>query len=78
VELGIIEKSGAWFSYNGSHIGQGKENARKYLEENMEISDEIEAKIRAKYASGEAEPEKDEFELDDDDDLDIRELNLDD
>ena len=78
VELGIIEKSGAWFSYNGSHIGQGKENARKYLEENQEVSDEIEAKIRAKYASGEAEPEKDEFELDDDDDLDIRELNLDD
>ena len=79
VELGIVEKSGAWFSYNGSHIGQGKDNARKYLEENQEISDEIEAKIRAKYASGEAEVEKDEFELEeDDDDLDIRELNLDD
>jgi recombination protein RecA len=43
----IIEKSGAWYSYNGERIGQGKDNARIFLKENPAISQEIEAKIRA-------------------------------
>ena len=44
----IIEKSGAWYSYNGERIGQGKDNVRIFLKENPKISQEIEAKLRAK------------------------------
>lgn len=44
--LGFIEKSGAWYSYQGERIGQGKENARQYLKENPKMAQEIEAKIR--------------------------------
>ena len=51
IELGaqnnIIEKTGAWYSYEGNRLGQGKENVRVYLKENPELSDEIEQKIRA-------------------------------
>ncbi|HEX4045390.1 MAG TPA: recombinase RecA [Gammaproteobacteria bacterium] len=43
---GLIDKSGAWFSYNGQKIGQGKENARQFLKENAAIAKEIETKIR--------------------------------
>ena len=50
VELGvlhkIVEKSGAWYSYNGQKIGQGKDNSREYLRENPQIAQEIEAKVR--------------------------------
>ena len=46
----IVEKSGAWFAYNGSKIGQGRENAKLYLEENPAIMDEIEQKVRMAYA----------------------------
>jgi recombination protein RecA len=45
VERGIIEKAGAWYSYGGSRIGQGRENAREYLKKNPETAGEIEAKI---------------------------------
>ncbi len=48
VEQGIIEKSGAWYSYNGDRIGQGKDNARQFLKDNPDISAGIEAQIRAK------------------------------
>ena len=51
VELGvlhnIVEKSGAWYAYQGDKIGQGKDNAREYLREHPELAAEIEAKIRA-------------------------------
>jgi recombination protein RecA len=51
IELGVthkfIDKSGAWYAYNGEKIGQGKDNAREYLKEHPEIAHEIEAKIRA-------------------------------
>ncbi|HQR50672.1 MAG TPA: recombinase RecA [Methylophilaceae bacterium] len=51
IELGtnmkLVEKSGAWYSYKGEKIGQGKDNAREYLKEHPEIAQEIEAKIRA-------------------------------
>ena len=46
VDMDIIEKSGSWFAYNGDKIGQGKENAKKFLSENPEIAQEIEDKIR--------------------------------
>jgi recombination protein RecA len=51
VDLGVtcnlIDKAGAWYSYNGTRIGQGKENAREWLKEHKEAAQEIEAKIRA-------------------------------
>jgi recombination protein RecA len=48
VKENIVEKSGAWYSYNGERIGQGKENVREYLLQHPETTAEIEAKIRAK------------------------------
>lgn len=45
-ELGVLEKSGAWYSYNGSRLGQGKEKVRDYLHDNPELAKEIEDKIR--------------------------------
>jgi len=49
VNLDIVNKSGAWFSYNGQKIGQGRENAKQFLKENPEIAKEIETKIRENY-----------------------------
>ena len=46
VAAGIIEKSGSWFSYNEQRIGQGRENAKKFLAENVEIAIELEEKIK--------------------------------
>ena len=46
-ELNIVEKSGAWYSYGGERIGQGKDNAREYLRNNPAMAREIENKIRA-------------------------------
>ena len=46
VQAGIVEKSGAWFSYDGQRVGQGRENAKKFLRENPEIAATIENKIR--------------------------------
>jgi recombination protein RecA len=48
-DLGIIEKSGAWFSFGGDRIGQGRENAKTYLEQHPEAADRIEAMILAKH-----------------------------
>jgi recombination protein RecA len=45
---GVIEKSGAWYSYNGDRIGQGKDNAREFLRDNPELAREIENRIREK------------------------------
>jgi len=49
VNLDIIEKSGAWFSYNKEKIGQGRENVKKYLSDNPKIQDELEKKIRENF-----------------------------
>lgn len=46
----ILEKSGAWYAYNGENIGQGKENTKEYLKMNPDVANEIEAKIRAAHA----------------------------
>jgi recombination protein RecA len=46
VTHGILEKSGAWYAYNGEKIGQGRDNAREFLRENPELSREIENKVR--------------------------------
>ena len=73
-ELGIIQKSGAWFSYNGEKLAQGRDNARKALETNTALFDEINAKVRA--SSDKLGDNDDVFELDDEDedDFDIRTL----
>jgi recombination protein RecA len=47
VKLGLIDKAGAWYSYQGTKIGQGKNNVAKYLQENPEIAETIEQQIRA-------------------------------
>jgi recombination protein RecA len=52
VEQEIVKKSGAWYTYEGEQLGQGKENARKYLLENAPVADEIEKKIKAKLGIG--------------------------
>ena len=64
VARGVVEKSGSWYSFNGNRIGQGRENAKKYLIENKEISDEIESLIRGndKLEDSELEIEKSEKE----------------
>lgn len=54
VDLEIIQKSGAWFSYGGSKIAQGREAAKQFMADNPEVADEIEAKIREKVAAGAA------------------------
>lgn len=57
--LGFIKKAGAWYSYNGEKIGQGSENAKKYLVEHPEVFEEIDRKIRIHYGliEGEETPE---------------------
>lgn len=52
---GIVVKSGAWYAYEGEKIGQGRENAKKYLKENPAIFEAIEEKVRAKFAPEEKE-----------------------
>ncbi len=66
VNMDIIEKSGSWFSYNGERIGQGRENVKKYLQDNSDVLDDVEKKVRANFTKafeeslGEELPEVDE------------------
>ena len=48
VEIGVVEKSGAWYSYQGERIGQGRENARTYLKEHPEMLERMEAQVLEK------------------------------
>ena len=63
VDAGLIEKSGAWYSYKGERIGQGRENVKLYLEDRPQLMDQLEADIKAKYIpkreEGAADPEED-------------------
>jgi recombination protein RecA len=52
VEHGFVRKSGAWYTYEGDQLGQGKENARKFLKDNPDLADEIEKKIKEKLGVG--------------------------
>ena len=52
VEHGIVRKSGAWYTYDGDQLGQGKENARNFLRENPDVADEIEKKLKEKLGVG--------------------------
>jgi recombination protein RecA len=68
VKLDIVEKAGAWYSYNGDRIGQGKDNVRNFLKENPEIAQDIEARIRAAVlpqVAGAAAADNDEHSLED-------------
>lgn len=71
VEEDIVEKSGAWYSYNGERLGQGKENAKKTLKDNPALFEEIERKLRSALGFGEPveEPKdaKEEKKLEEDD-----------
>ncbi len=60
VKENIVEKSGAWYAYNGSKIGQGRENAKIYLKNNQELCQEIEQKVRDKYTLQKAAQEDNE------------------
>ena len=68
VNLEIIDKSGSWFSYEGQRIGQGRENAKRYLIERPELLQEVEKKVRDNFAKafeqslGEETPEEDDEE----------------
>jgi recombination protein RecA len=52
VEQALIRKSGAWYTYEGDQLGQGKENARKFMLENPDVADEIEKRIKEKLGIG--------------------------
>ena len=57
-DISVIDKSGAWYSYNGEKIGQGKENVKQLLKENTKLRDEIDAKVREYYNIGKKEDSK--------------------
>jgi recombination protein RecA len=70
VKIGLIDKSGAWYSCQGTRIGQGKENVRTYLRENPELARELEDKIRAHFLTRpDAVPATPEQSEDTEDDL---------
>jgi recombination protein RecA len=52
VEQGLVKKSGAWYTYDGDQLGQGKENARNFLKDNPDLADEIEKRIKEKLGIG--------------------------
>ncbi|MCY3804253.1 MAG: recombinase RecA [Gammaproteobacteria bacterium] len=64
VQNGIVDKAGAWYSYNGERIGQGKENSRAWLKEHPEVAGEIEARLREKLMpnAGKVHPDSEEAE----------------
>ena len=68
VDLDIIEKSGSWFSYNGEKIGQGRENAKKYIVEHPKMAEEVEKKVRDNFSQAfenalvDGEPEEEDEE----------------
>ena len=76
VNLDIVNKSGAWFSYNGDRIGQGRENAKTYLEEHAEIMKEIETKVRKDFQEAFEKSLGDNVEEASDDDEEFDEDNL--
>ena len=66
VKAGVVEKSGAWYSFSDQRIGQGRENAKTFLKENPDISFQIEDKIRAAHGLDFAMSADDQAEVLDD------------
>jgi recombination protein RecA len=60
VELNVIQKSGSWFSYDGNKLGQGRDAVKQLIEDNPELMEQLEKKIKDKLASGETNGKKDE------------------
>jgi recombination protein RecA len=60
VKQGFVDKAGAWYSYNGDRIGQGKENVRNFLREHPDIANDIDSRLRAKLLVSNAAPEAQE------------------
>ena len=52
VDQAIVKKSGAWYTYEGDQLGQGKENSRNFLKDNPDLADELEKKIKEKLGIG--------------------------
>ena len=73
VALGVLEKSGSWFSYEGDRLGQGKDNARKYIESEPELFAKLDAAIREKMKNMDA---GDDFSAEDEDAFDLRDFEL--
>ena len=76
IQLEIVEKSGAWFYYEGERLGQGKDNVRKLIESDKELMEKLETLVREKVAAGEIDEdaaigESDEFEIGDFEENDI-------
>ena len=76
INLGIIEKSGAWFYFDGERLGQGKDNVRKYIESDKEFMDKLEKLVRDKVSAGGLSEDavltdEDEFEIKDFDEGDL-------
>ena len=69
VNIDIVEKSGSWFAYEGTRIGQGRENAKKYLEDNPTVMEEVEKKVRAKFNEAFEKSLSDDSEIDDEQDI---------
>jgi recombination protein RecA len=70
IQLEIIEKSGAWFYYDGDRLGQGKDNVRKLIESDKELMDKLEGLVREKVQNMDADDEAvsvsdDDFEIKD-------------
>lgn len=64
-ELGVLQKSGSWYSYEGTKLGQGRDGVKQLLEDNPELANELEVKIKGKYAAAVVEPAKAEAEEED-------------
>ena len=65
-ELGIIEKAGSWYSYNGERIGQGRENVKAYLEENSKVMEEVRAKLMEQMSADGNTSDDKEIKVDED------------
>ena len=75
---GLVEKAGAWYSYNGERIGQGRENAKIYLKENPKVALEIEESIRSQNKEQVVKEEDDnKDDKDDKEDLPDKEMKVD-
>ena len=61
--IGLVEKSGAWYSYNGDRIGQGRENAKNFLKDNPEIALKIEQEIRSHGKENKANEENEKVDV---------------
>ena len=75
IMLDVIKKSGSWFSYEGNRLAQGKDNVKRLFEDNPEFAAEVEAKVRDLMMKNDGVLNEEEFELDDEDDFDIRTMD---